>query len=100
MTKSIRDPFVSSQKEDAESAERARREYEFKEALKDVLQTRSGQTVIKRIFEESAFFSSAFDTNALAMARKEGKREFAQQIFEHVMKHQPEFFQTLREQDE
>lgn len=99
MSKTVRDPFATSTAE-AKQAELAREEYEFREALKKVLETRAGKTVFRRLFAESGFFGSAFDTNALNMARKEGKREFAQTIFEYVIKHKPEFIQELREQNE
>lgn len=101
MSKTVRDPFATSTAEaEAKQAELAREEYEFREALKQVLETRAGKTVFRRLFAESGFFGSAFDTNALNMARKEGKREFAQTIFEYVIKHKPEFIQELREQNE
>ena len=101
MSKTVRDPFATSTAEaEAKQAELAREEYELREAVNEVLETQAGKTVFRRLFAQSGFFGSAFDTNALNMARKEGKREFAQTIFEYVIKHKPEFIQELREQNE
>lgn len=97
MNKVMRDPFNNSQRErdEEKSLESFRREADFQEALINVLNTRDGMTVLKRIFDDSAFFSSAFDTNALNMARKEGKREFAQLVFNNVLRYAPEKISAL-----
>ena len=98
MSKVTRDPFDNSQREKDEekNLEAFRKEADFQEALINVLNTRDGMTVLKRIFDDRGFFSSAFDTNALNMARKEGKREFAQQVFNNVLKYAPEKIGELR----
>ena len=71
MSKVTRDPFDNFQREKDEekNLEAFRKEADFQEALINVRNTRDGMTVLKRIFDDSGFFSSAFDTNALNMAR-------------------------------
>lgn len=96
----LRDPFESQAirqvKLEEKAGEASRKEYDFKEALIEVLSTRAGKIVFARLFDNSGLFASAFDTNALAMARKEGKKEFAQEVFNYVMKYAPGLFHELR----
>ena len=103
LTKTERDPFtpeVRQVRAEEQATEAARREYDFKQALLDVLETRSGKIVFARLFADCGFFASSFDTNALKMARKEGKKEFAQTVFDYVLKYAPGVIFDLRKDKE
>lgn len=103
ITKIERDPIKSSEirqaREEEKAAVTARRDFDFKQALIEVLETRSGKIVIARLFSDCNFFASSFDTNALNMARKEGKKEFAQTVFDYIMKCAPGVLMELGDSD-
>lgn len=98
MTTNVRDPFENIRTAKANSdkeAEEKRKQYEFNEALRVVIETPEGQVVFRKLLIECGLFTTAFDTNALNMARKEGRREFAQEVFDMVLKAKPEFILSL-----
>ena len=63
MSKVTRDPFDNSQREKDEekNLEAFRKEADFQEALINVLNTRDGMTVLKRIFDDSGFFGIRYE---------------------------------------
>lgn len=102
-TEETRDPFnlqIRQAKVETKILEDARNESSFKESFRAVIASRDGRVVLARLLEDSGLFTPAFDTNALNMARKEGKREFASKVFDYIMRYAPETYSELRGKDE
>lgn len=95
----IRNPYdaarIREAKEEKEQ-EKASFEDAFKEALLKVVATREGQIVFNQLFTDCSLFSSSFDTNALAMANKEGKKTFGLTALSYIMMYCPEQYAKIR----
>lgn len=94
-----RNPYDEARIKELESRrdeEKASLEDAFKEALINVVNTRDGKLVFNRLFSDCALFSSSFDTNALAMANKEGKKTFGLVVLSYIMTYCPEQYSQIR----
>lgn len=81
---------------DRRDEEKTALEEAFKEALIRVVNTRDGKLIFNRLFSDCSLFSSSFDTNALAMANKEGKKTFGLVVLSYVMTYCPEQYSQIR----
>lgn len=97
MTK--RDP-INDQAREAEDRRRqeAIRALRLKTDWKQVLSDRSGRAVIWSILSDAGVFQPVFDTNALSMAFKEGRRNHGLKILDVVMRIAPEAYQLMQEE--
>lgn len=97
----LRDAYAATETQQVRLADKAatvaRREYDYKQALLEVLATQAGKVVFSRMFMTSGLFTSSFDTNALNMARKEGRKEFATELFNDILKYAPGIITELRD---
>lgn len=99
MSGKIRNPFDETKlREERKEKEAKKASFEdaFKESLIKVLGTRDGKIVFNKLFSDCSLFSSSFDTNALAMANKEGKKTFGLVVLSYVMTYCPEQYTPIR----
>lgn len=99
MSGKIRNPFDEAKlKEERQEREAQKASFDeaFKESLTRLLGTRDGKIVFNKLFSDCALFSSSFDTNALAMANKEGKKTFGLVVLSYVMTYCPEQYTEIR----
>lgn len=99
MSEKIRNPFDEkklSEHREEKHAQKASFEDAFKESLLRVLDTRDGKIVFNKLFNDCSLFSSSFDTNALAMANREGKKTFGLTVLTYIMTYCPERYSSIR----
>lgn len=97
MTK--RDPIIDpAQEAEDRKRQEAIRNLKLKTDWKQVLSTRSGRAVIWSILSEAGLFNPVFDTNALSMAFKEGRRNYGLKVLDAVMRIAPEAYQRMQEE--
>lgn len=99
MKGTVRNPFNEAKLNEArkeKDQERASFEDAFKEALLRVIETREGKIVFNKLFSDCSLFGSSFDTNALSMAHKEGKKTFGLVVLSYIMTYCPEQYPQIR----
>lgn len=90
------DPFTVEEVKARRDAIIKRNEIRKAGDIQRVVNTVEGRRFMWRILTETKVFNSCFDTNALAMAANEGRRDIGLFIMQEIMKAAPEMMAQMQ----
>lgn len=93
-------PIGEKQAREAQERQRAERDAEAADIVW-IMGSKQGRRVVRRLLSQARVFQSVFDTNAMAMAFAEGRRNQGLKLLDLVNTHCPQLYPVMmREADE